>query len=107
MPDYRITFWAHGVHHELAIDLECLARALKPYLAVQPTLERKECQCGCGHPICICGNPCNRPEKELYKPTPDAVEEKIKEIAGRWYVGDHIEDELRAIVKLAREDVKP
>ena len=27
--EYMIGFWAHGEYHEIAIDLECLAKALK------------------------------------------------------------------------------
>ena len=35
--EYVIGFWAHGDYHEIAIDLECLAKALK----IKPKAEGK------------------------------------------------------------------
>ena len=129
--DYQIFFEAHNQKHKIYIDLECFAKALKPYL-VQPK-EEKKCHCLChvqGYhsncSSCSFNHVPTAPEEKkectkveyicdlchetfikhiqfkLSAPT-DEVEEKIKEIANKYQRYFYDLEKDHAFITMQRE----
>jgi hypothetical protein len=120
--EYVVKFASHGDAHEVAIDLKFFAKALKPYL--QPQAEEKkeelvQIKCPDNKPGCFVihygHKPTPAPEKcachvdGIHKR--DAVVDeinlqisRIKQMRG--FTLDDVDAELRALVKLAREEKK-
>ena len=111
--DYQIFFEAHNQKHKIYIDLECFAKALKPYI-VQPNTpleEKKECECICHkdwmqrHCHLAQGCMCEQVQPSALT---DAVEDQIKKIMDNFWNDDNITKskmypQLRELVALARK----
>lgn len=99
--DYVVQFDSHGERHEVSIDLECFAKAVKPYLD-KPAPSPDTCDCG----GCVGG--CGKCHSQCECKPKDLVEGQIRLLADKWpnddiHERENFSEDLRGLVKLARE----